>query len=113
MHGHVRLEAAAQPLWLTSQALSWQRQGQKYTKGMKSSGIVWDNEVMFNWLTNPKSVVKGTNSVKRLEPLRLRAAHLRLTPWGPLLGQWRGWASKRGRTARTLLPRLGYEKPAI
>ena len=37
-----------------------QRGGQKYTKGMKTSGITWDNETMFNWLTNPKSVIKGT-----------------------------------------------------
>ena len=37
-----------------------QRNGQKYTKGMKTSGITWDNETMFNWLTNPKSVIKGT-----------------------------------------------------
>ena len=38
----------------------WQRNGQKYTKGMKTSGITWDNETMFNWLSNPKSVIKGT-----------------------------------------------------
>jgi len=37
------------------------RPGQKYTKGMKTSGITWDNETMFNWLSNPKSVIKGTN----------------------------------------------------
>eukprot|EP00964_Phaeocystis_antarctica_P043786 scaffold25122_cov66-Phaeocystis_antarctica.AAC.3 len=36
-----------------------QRPGQKYTKGMKTSGITWDNETMFNWLSNPKSVIKG------------------------------------------------------
>ena len=26
---------------------------------MKTSGITWDNETMFNWLSNPKSVIKG------------------------------------------------------
>merc|ERR1712194_653663 len=41
--------------------LAGKRNGQKYTKGMKTSGITWDNETMFNWLTNPKSVIKGTN----------------------------------------------------
>merc|ERR1711865_613639 len=37
------------------------RGGQKYTKGMKASGITWDNETMFNWLTTPKTFIKGTN----------------------------------------------------
>mmetsp|Transcript_14143 Transcript_14143/g.28659 ORF Transcript_14143/g.28659 Transcript_14143/m.28659 type:complete len:138 (-) Transcript_14143:45-458(-) len=41
--------------------MAGKRAGQKYTKGMKTSGVVWDNETMFNWLTNPKSVIKGTN----------------------------------------------------
>ena len=39
-----------------------QRNGQKYTKGMKTSGITWDNETMFNWLTTPKAVIKGAAS---------------------------------------------------
>ena len=37
------------------------RPGQKYTKGMKTCGLLWDNETMFNWLTNPKATIKGTN----------------------------------------------------
>ena len=37
-----------------------QRPGQKYTKGMKTCGLLWDNETMFNWLTNPKATIKGT-----------------------------------------------------
>ena len=39
----------------------WQRAGQKYTKPMKQSGIIWDNQIMFDWLISPKTVVKGTN----------------------------------------------------
>ena len=41
-------------------AVRSQRGGQKYTKGMKASGITWDNETMFNWLTTPKTFIKGT-----------------------------------------------------
>lgn len=32
---------------------------------MKLSGITWDNETMFNWLSNPKSVIKGAAPCQR------------------------------------------------
>lgn len=35
--------------------------GFKFTKNMAKSGIVWDDEAMHKWLTNPKAVVKGTS----------------------------------------------------
>ena len=40
---------------------SGQVQGFKYTKANKESGVVWNNENMFNYLTNPKKFIKGTN----------------------------------------------------
>lgn len=34
--------------------------GFKFTEKLKKTGIVWDNETMFQWMTNPKAMVKGT-----------------------------------------------------
>tara|TARA_Y100000591_G_C21801599_1_gene682364 strand:- start:140 stop:466 length:327 start_codon:yes stop_codon:yes gene_type:complete len=35
--------------------------GFKYTEANKNSGIVWSNQTMFDYLTNPKKYIKGTN----------------------------------------------------
>ena len=35
--------------------------GFKYTEANKKSGIIWDNQSMFDYLTNPKKFIKGTN----------------------------------------------------
>ena len=40
---------------------SGQVQGFKYTDANKNSGIIWDNKNMFDYLTNPKKFIKGTN----------------------------------------------------
>jgi cytochrome c len=32
-----------------------------YTKANKNSGITWTNETLFDYLTNPKKYIKGTN----------------------------------------------------
>jgi len=40
---------------------SGQVAGFSYTPANKSSGITWDNESMFQFLTNPKKFIKGTN----------------------------------------------------
>ena len=37
-------------MWLQASA------GFKFTDKLKGSGIVWDNETMFNWMTSPKTV---------------------------------------------------------
>tara|TARA_B100000963_G_scaffold348850_1_gene357052 strand:+ start:1473 stop:1802 length:330 start_codon:yes stop_codon:yes gene_type:complete len=35
--------------------------GFRYTKANKESGVVWNNDNMFKYLTNPKKFIKGTN----------------------------------------------------
>ena len=40
---------------------SGQATGFTYTSANKSSGVTWDNESMFAFLTNPKKFIKGTN----------------------------------------------------
>tara|TARA_Y100001980_G_C14461484_1_gene243302 strand:- start:567 stop:881 length:315 start_codon:yes stop_codon:yes gene_type:complete len=35
--------------------------GFKYTNANKNSGIIWDDGTMFEYLTNPKKFIKGTN----------------------------------------------------
>lgn len=35
--------------------------GFKFTEKLKNAKIVWDNESMFQWMTNPKAMVKGTS----------------------------------------------------
>ena len=32
-----------------------------YTKANKNSGITWNNKILFEYLTNPKKYIKGTN----------------------------------------------------
>ena len=40
---------------------SGQVTGFKYTEANKNSGIIWNNKEMFDYLTNPKKYIKGTN----------------------------------------------------
>lgn len=40
---------------------SGQANGFKYTPANKDSGVTWSNESMFEFLTNPKKFIKGTN----------------------------------------------------
>ena len=40
---------------------SGQVSGFKYTDANKKSGIIWSNQTMFDYLTNPKKYIKGTN----------------------------------------------------
>ena len=40
---------------------SGQVKGFKYTEANKNSGIIWNNQNMFDYLTNPKKYIKGTN----------------------------------------------------
>ena len=40
---------------------SGQVKGFKYTQANKNSGIIWNNQNMFDYLTNPKKYIKGTN----------------------------------------------------
>ncbi len=35
--------------------------GFKYTDANKNSGIIWNNQTMYDYLTNPKKYIKGTN----------------------------------------------------
>ena len=35
--------------------------GFKYTAANKGSGIIWNNQEMFDYLANPKKYIKGTN----------------------------------------------------
>lgn len=45
----------------------------KYSDGLKESGIVWDEEQLDAWLTNPKDVVKKTRMNFRLRKPEQRA----------------------------------------
>ncbi len=40
---------------------SGQVSGFKYTDGNKNSGVIWSDQTMFDYLTNPKKYIKGTN----------------------------------------------------
>ena len=40
---------------------SGQVAGFKYTKANKESGVMWENQQMFDYLENPKKYIKGTN----------------------------------------------------
>merc|ERR1712060_567007 len=40
---------------------SGQVEGFKYTAANKNSGVVWTTQAMFDYLTNPKKYIKGTN----------------------------------------------------
>ena len=44
-----------------------------YSPAMKSSSVVWDEETLDRWLTNPQSVVPGTKMAFRVSDAQTRA----------------------------------------
>eukprot|EP00588_Corethron_pennatum_P008712 CAMPEP_0194271976 /NCGR_PEP_ID=MMETSP0169-20130528/5653_1 /TAXON_ID=218684 /ORGANISM="Corethron pennatum, Strain L29A3" /LENGTH=103 /DNA_ID=CAMNT_0039014503 /DNA_START=137 /DNA_END=448 /DNA_ORIENTATION=- len=42
---------------------SGQADGYSYTSANKNSGIIWDNDTLFQYLLNPKKMIKGTKMV--------------------------------------------------
>jgi len=48
-------------LRLTATPRAAQVAGFKYTAANKDSGVIWNNQEMFDYLANPKKYIKGTN----------------------------------------------------
>lgn len=49
-------------------------EGFKYSKGLKSSGIVWTAETLDSWLTYPKKMIRDTFMVYRQAKPEIRKA---------------------------------------
>ena len=79
--------------------------------GFEQEYVLWDNETMFNWLTNPKATIKGTapcqgggtsaNPAHWPPRCLLGHAHVLSLPRGRQVRTWPSLASRSRPTART------------